>query len=229
MEHVEFILDTYDFSLSPKESLIPKILHMIWVGNRDQPPYIDTYKNKWAELMPTWQIRLWTNRDINNQEFSPEIIARVNESTIGAQKADIMRYSIIYKYGGVYLDTDVIPYRSLDPLLATAARVILCHDMELTWQYISIGFFASVPNDPLFDYAIRLSLGATLNTKDVHMHTGPRLMGEAVYCVKPDIKYLLLHTYYFYRNIAGEVDLTNTHRKEDFNQRFATHFYAKDW
>ena len=38
MEHVEFISDTYDFSQSPKEPLIPKILHMIWVGDRDPPP-----------------------------------------------------------------------------------------------------------------------------------------------------------------------------------------------
>ncbi len=199
-----------------KENNIPKIIHLIWVGDKDPPHYFETHIIKWKELMTNWEIRIWRNEDISLHHFPPDIIKMLNTIEKGAQKADIMRYFIIEKYGGVYLDSDITPHRSLDPLINIKnAKAIVCHDLPLTWQYISIGFFAAEPHHPLFKLACQLCYKAKLNTCDIHMHTGPRLLGESVAMLEND-EIVLLPSKFFYMN-------------EYYDGRFGHHFYAKDW
>ena len=207
----------FQYLNEPKENDIPRIAHLIWVGDNPRPNYFDNNVSKWKELMPLWEIRVWTNDDINLQHFPESVIDLLSQVKKGAQKADIMRYFIMEKYGGIYLDSDVTPHRSLEILKTQMpnAKAIICHDLPLTWQYISIGFFAAVPNHPLFKLTTELVVKSTLNTPDLHMHTGPRLFGEAVSQLTGH-KIVLLPTEYFYRNL-------------DFNERFGHHFYAKEW
>lgn len=91
------------------EGPIPKKLHLIWVGDMVRPDYVAAHVSLWTALMPEWDIRLWTNADVSR---FPDI---VQKCTKGAQQADIMRLFILYKEGGVYVDTDIVPHRSLSP------------------------------------------------------------------------------------------------------------------
>ena len=198
------------------DTLIPRLLHLIWVGPNPEPDTFAPHVAKWKELMPDWTVRVWCNADINEDEFPAEAVTIINSAAKGAQKADIMRYFIIRKHGGVYMDADVVPHRALGPCLA-ASTLVLCHDLELTWPYISIGFMAAVPDHPVFRTACDLCLVAKLNTPDVHMHTGPRVLGEAVNRTRGKAgEYSLLPISAFYRN-------------HNFPGRFGTHTYAKMW
>ena len=55
-----------------------------------------------------------------------------------------------------------------------------------------------------------------LNTEDIHMNTGPYLLGHAVGKTQMNNKAYLLPTKAFYRN-------------ENNSERFGTHTYAKMW
>jgi mannosyltransferase OCH1-like enzyme len=164
MEFLQIYYDNFEFDYNKenKESKdvnqIPRIIHLIWVGDNPKPNYLLDNLNKWKELMPSWDIKLWTNNDISTKHFPLNIIKLLNKVNKGAQKADIMRYYIMAKYGGFYLDSDVTPYRSLEPLITQLPNInaILCHDFELTWAYISIGFFSAIPNHPIFIKACEL-------------------------------------------------------------------------
>lgn len=192
---------------------IPSILHMIWVGPEDPPSYCMENYQRWKELMPSWTVRLWTNADI--EEFPKGVADTIHTANKGAQKADIMRYTIMETYGGVYMDADVTPHRSLDPI-RTMGKVVLCHDLPITWAYIAIGFFAAVPHHPLFQKACELCRKAKLNTPDIHLHTGPRILGEAMSVFDTHEKVVVLAPRFLYRNAA-------------FEGRFGTHTYAKHW
>ncbi len=48
--------------------IIPKKLHMIWVGNDLAPEYVQKFFLKWKELMPEWECKLWTNNDLLDNE-----------------------------------------------------------------------------------------------------------------------------------------------------------------
>uniref|UniRef100_A0A6C0HSK9 Glycosyltransferase n=1 Tax=viral metagenome TaxID=1070528 RepID=A0A6C0HSK9_9ZZZZ len=213
-ENIIFYPDNYEFENPDTiENDIPKIIHLIWVGN-EPPSYFELYLKKWKELMPDWEVRYWSNKDITVEHFPQSIIDKINLCEKGAQKADIMRYFIIEKYGGFYVDSDVTPHRSFEPLLKIDAKAIICHDLPLTWKYIINAFFGGVPHHTLFQNACSLCYNIVINTEDIHMQSGPRLFGEAV--SKVSNKIVLLPTKFFYRN-------------ENYDGRFGNHFYAKCW
>jgi hypothetical protein len=70
----------------------------------------------------------------------------------------------------------------------------------------------------LLQILTEMAYEAIINTPDIHMHTGPRLIGKGVseYSQLTEDKIVLLKTEYFYRNL-------------DYNDRFGTHTFAKEW
>jgi mannosyltransferase OCH1-like enzyme len=197
---------------------IPLKLHMIWVGNNPVPDHVIKNYSDWKKLMPHWEFRLWSNDDINLNEFSQEVIEKVHQANKGAQKADIMRYFIIEKYGGFYLDSDIVPIRSLDSLVYMNNDLVLYHDNHVTWNYIINCFFGASPNHPLLKEACKRVMNAELNTSDVHMKTGPFLWGTVISEVNPEYgkRYLVLDSPFF----------SNFYNPPD---KFGTHKYAASW
>jgi len=196
---------------------IPRILHVIWVGGDNSiPTFLEAHMLRWRELMPDWQVNLWGEDEITDDHFPEEALQRIRACNKGAQKADIMRYYILERYGGVYVDADVIPHRNLDEVLK--GPIVLCHDLDITWQYINIAFMAAVPHHPVIQRACELLLQCTINTGDVHMQTGPRVLGMAVSQTPPaeGTQYNFLPAEYFYRN-------------EWFDRRFGLHLFSKMW
>ena len=83
----------------PSESVIPRTIHQIWLGPHEPPDAIET----WPAAHPGWEHRLWTEADIPHP--------LVNQAQFEAMgqlcgKADILRYELLYRYGGVYVDAD---------------------------------------------------------------------------------------------------------------------------
>ncbi len=221
-DHFNIVNNYYPFNPLPNQSQIPKKLHMIWLNSTTDPiprrDYVDQNLQKWKDLMPDWEIKLWTDDNLSECNLSSQALEKINQADKGVQKADIARYFIIEKYGGFYVDADMLPYRSLEGLLSLDQhQLILCHDLEITWQYIINAFFGGVPHHPVLQKACELVLNATLNTWDIHLKTGPQILGQAVYVTPIDNpKHLLIPTQCFYHN-------------DNYPYRFAKHLYAKEW
>jgi mannosyltransferase OCH1-like enzyme len=194
--------------------LIPKILHMQWVGDSPAPPLVETHRAAWASLLgPDWTIRLWTNPDI--AEFGPAVQEFVGRAVKGVQKADILYYHILERYGGIYMDADVVPHRALDSVLWLQKPLVICHDIPVTWAYMAKGFAACVPHHPVLIKGCELVLQGCLNTDRPHFETGPRVFGEAVsQCRSEPIA--CLHADMFYHN-------------EHTDARLGHHTYARMW
>ena len=94
--------------------MIPKTIHYCWFGHGKFTPEIDRCIASWRKYCPDWEIRLW------NEENSPMEIKWVKdayENRYYAFVADYVRFYALYKYGGVYLDTDMLLIRPIDDLL----------------------------------------------------------------------------------------------------------------
>jgi mannosyltransferase OCH1-like enzyme len=92
--------------------LIPKTLHIIWVGDDGQRP--DNCIQTWARHNPGWQIKLWGNDDLVER---PWINAAHMQAMLGHELngvADMMRWEILYAEGGFVVDADSICLRPLD-------------------------------------------------------------------------------------------------------------------
>jgi mannosyltransferase OCH1-like enzyme len=102
-------------------SLIPRTMHHIWIGPRSLPEEFAGYRRAWAELHPTWEHRVWTNANtplpgmVNQDAWD-----RAEEVVTGSVeqfRSDLLRYEILYRFGGVYVDADMEPRQPLDQLL----------------------------------------------------------------------------------------------------------------
>ena len=85
---------------------IPKIIHQIWL--RDDIPYnhMDTFRVNFTIYYPEWTYMLWTKEDIIKLNLYNNIL--FNRSTELTEKVNILKYEILYKYGGIYIDNDII-------------------------------------------------------------------------------------------------------------------------
>ena len=94
--------------------IIPKKIHLIWLGPKT-PPIV--FKDCLASLkknLPDWEFKLWTDADVPSLDLYNQ--KYFDEETNYAAKSDILRYEILYRFGGVYIDVDIEVIQSLDIL-----------------------------------------------------------------------------------------------------------------
>merc|ERR1719430_1926979 len=74
---------------------IPARVHFIWIGPKlIKDKYVKNINN-FCEHNPDYEVILWLERnDSINRQISRVVI-----------KADLLRYEVVFKFGGIYLDT----------------------------------------------------------------------------------------------------------------------------
>src|SRR4051812_7316528 len=72
-----------------------------------------SWREGWLRAHPGWTGRVWSDENL------PELVNRAEFDRAGsrAQASDIVRYEVLLRHGGVYLDTDVECVRPLTDLL----------------------------------------------------------------------------------------------------------------
>lgn len=99
---------------STQVNKIPKILHQFWHGG----PLPEKYKaltDKWKAMHPDWTVLLWDEQKV--AEFGLANKWMYENMKNPSAKSDVVRYEVVYSYGGVYVDTDFLPCKNLDKLL----------------------------------------------------------------------------------------------------------------
>ncbi len=93
---------------------IPKIIHYVWMGS-DEPKSVKKSLENWHKHLPDWKIMRWdeTNCDVNANDFVRTAYSRKKWQWV----ADWCRVQALYQYGGLYLDTDHLLTKHLEPIL----------------------------------------------------------------------------------------------------------------
>lgn len=94
--------------------MTPKIIHQVWVGPNPIPENEQLWIQGWKDHNPTWEHRLWTDKEVESEKLVNTYA--YSTATSYSERSDVLRYELIYKYGGLYLDTDFKCLRSLDAL-----------------------------------------------------------------------------------------------------------------
>lgn len=94
--------------------MIPKIIHYCWFGNHPIPANLKKCMESWKVMMPDWEWKRWDENsfDINSTPWTAEAYAEKKYAFV----SDYVRLLALYKFGGLYLDTDVKLEKSLEPL-----------------------------------------------------------------------------------------------------------------
>lgn len=123
---------------------IPRLIHQTW-KNSIVPPHWQASQDAWKKYHPDWEYKLWTDED--NRAFVAEkfpwFLKTFDEFPYGIQRADAIRYCILYVYGGVYCDLDLEPLGNLENLFPNEG-VYLVASVDYTKSYTN-NFMASSP------------------------------------------------------------------------------------
>ena len=83
-----------------------------------------SWHTDYIKQFPEYSYSFWDDHKIQNllRAEAPKLLHMYNQEEVYAGKADIARYYIIYKYGGIYIDADSvwINQSNLDDILAQA-------------------------------------------------------------------------------------------------------------
>lgn len=101
--------------------MIPKIIHYCWFGKNKMPDNLKKYMQSWKEYCPDYEIKCWSedNYDVNSNSF----LKAAYKAKAWAFVSDYVRLDVIYRFGGIYLDTDVELLKNLDFLLNNKAYI----------------------------------------------------------------------------------------------------------
>lgn len=96
--------------------MIPKIIHYCWFGGKDLPKSAEKCIASWRKYFPEYEIKRWdeSNYDVNAISYTAQAYAAKKYAFV----SDYARFDILYKYGGLYFDTDVEVINSMDDIIA---------------------------------------------------------------------------------------------------------------
>ncbi|WP_220459802.1 glycosyltransferase family 32 protein [Rugamonas fusca] len=131
--------------------MIPKIIHLCWFGGGPMSPLHRKCVDSWRKYCPDYEIRTWNER---NTDLDNEYCRAAIQRRKWAFVSDWARFDILYRHGGVYLDTDIELIRPIDDLLGLGG----CVNVQETARAVSSGVIACEAGDPVIGRARQLIL-----------------------------------------------------------------------
>lgn len=216
-------------------SSIPHVVHLIWLGSIP-PLSVDIAIASWKKYHPDWEIKLWTDNETSIFSWSsPRSEFFFNQVKSWSEKSDILRFEILYQYGGIYADVDVICLKAFDDLLP-GLRYFACFEenrLELGRPLIGSAIIGASPNHPIIKHCLEYH-----QTKQeaphlpLYLRSGPgpitKASLETLESNQEDI--LILPPTYFYplpwRKRLTSLDILLTYIRPE---SFAIHLWQGTW
>jgi hypothetical protein len=194
---------------------IPPTLHRVWLGGKPIPEEHERFGRTFTQHHPDWEMRLWTDEDL------PELGIGAKErerARTRSELSNLVRYEVLHRYGGVYVDTDVECKRCLTPLL----RGIDAFAALEVPGGIGTAILGSVAGHPVYAHAARLArqtLGRGVHSPDAN---GPRFLGLIV---EQEQNVAIFGAELFYPYLWDELE----RRQETFPDAYAVHHWTLSW
>jgi mannosyltransferase OCH1-like enzyme len=157
--------------------------------NEDPPPDRADYRKyslEWQKFHPDWMYVFWNGDRLNRLWEDPRLARwkkffyyRLDKHI---EKCDFSRYAILYLYGGVYCDLDMICLRSLDPLMEGRALGLVYEPYEHCAKrpVIANGFMASSPDHWFWSILMDYIMEHYDPETNAVINTGPRAIAKMV-------------------------------------------------
>jgi mannosyltransferase OCH1-like enzyme len=168
---------------------IPKILHQLW-RDRNVPARYLLLQESWRRLNPDWEFRLWTDRDLLElvERDYAELAPIYKGYAAKICRADLGRYLVLDRFGGVYADLDCECLKPIATILDDRSFVIgLEPDIHMAEKIVAESgvsrlvcgtFIASLPQHPFWRHIVKHIKAARAAAGPLDA-TGPFLLTRA--------------------------------------------------
>jgi mannosyltransferase OCH1-like enzyme len=142
--------------------------------------------SSWTKYKPSYNHFFSTNETCENfikEQFPGNVYDAYCRLPLAVMKADLWRYCVIYKYGGIYADADAMCL--VNPDLFTLPKTLLVCGPE-NETHLCQWFFAAPKESPILKSIIDLSTKRILETPEikgehiVHHLTGPGCFTDGI-------------------------------------------------
>lgn len=181
---------------------IPKIIHQTFKTSK--LPFITRWHiNNFRRKNPDYKYEFYDDDRVESffsEEYDQHVFETYKKINIGAVKADMFRYAVLYKKGGVYVDIDSSINDKLDGFIKPDDKAIISLEGHLCF-YAQWALIYDA-NHPFLKRTLEIILeNISLNKypNDGHKMTGPSVYTQAINeCLAedPTIPYRLLGTDY---------------------------------
>lgn len=182
------------------------------------PAEFVAYGSTWLEHHPDWAMVTWTSPTQLQPLVNEDCLALAKNHS---QTSDMLRYEILARFGGVYLDTDFCCQKNIVSLLLGFDFVGAGEKPDM----LSAGLIAAVPQHPIVSDVLALLPGRIRSGLHQAKATGPGLLTEAwkPYRDDPNVKAYGPELFYPYA-------WNEPHRRsEKFPDSYAVHYWAGSW
>jgi mannosyltransferase OCH1-like enzyme len=148
--------------------VIPRIIHQIWIGPKPRPvEWMDT----WPLLNSTCRYVLWD--DDRCGRFPWKNDRKIREHVELAGKADLMRYEILERFGGVFIDADAECVKPLNDLFFRNDSFACWENEEVRPGLISNGVIGACTSNGFMRELVRAAGHVDVRIARAWATTGP--------------------------------------------------------
>ena len=167
---------------------IPKILHQIWIGPKEAPTNL---MKTWKDKHPDFEYILWNEQEIRNR-LTLRCHEKINMISEINGKADIIRWEILYQYGGYFVDADSICIEPFDDFFEGKTAFATYENENVRAGLIATGTMGFIPKHPLCSDIIEWILSnesdKLINETRAWFSVGPALLTKMLETGKyPDV------------------------------------------
>jgi len=225
---------------------IPKIIHQIYFDPSGVPENLLILSQTWEDKHPDWEYRFWNERSIGQfmESNYQELIPLFHSFPLDVQRWDFVRYLILYRFGGLYVDLD---YECIEPLDTLLWNTSCCMGLEPSSHaiYKSMPFIignalmASVPKHEFINQII----------KNISSECGENYEYKARKVLETTGSFMINRVYNAYEKkedvtllpaeLIGPLSMEDNHKllagiktkeiEEKIEKCFAIHYYFNSW
>mgnify|MGYP003655881530 CR=1 FL=1 len=105
---------------------IPKIIHQLWIGDKPAPFNL---MNSVKDMNPDFEYVFWNEEKLKELTITKKYSQKITLMEELNGKADMYRWIILEKYGGVFVDADMISIEPIDDFLLNTP--FFCFENEM--------------------------------------------------------------------------------------------------
>ena len=193
----EWVINKYDSFLnsSAKKEIVPRTIHQIWLGS-NVPKKYDIWRKSWIKYNPDFEYILWDEKKILKTGLINE--KQFMQATNFGVKSDIARYEILYKFGGIYVDTDFEALKPIDHKLLS--RSFIAGQLYDYKPQINNALIISEPKSNFLKTVIN-NIGEyrdEMTGMEVMDYSGPHYLSKLTFENRDSEDIVILPSQYFY-------------------------------
>ena len=133
---------------------IPKIIHQLWIGNKPAPTkFMDTWRDAHESL--GFKYMFWNEKNISQNIDLAPVLQKLNSIEEINGKADVIRWLILQKFGGIFIDADSICIHPFDEHLLNGIDAFAGWEQERVRKGLAAtGTMGFTPFHPIVNSAI---------------------------------------------------------------------------